>query len=586
MKKEYIVTLSNYEDLDNFYIEMESNNGDFPIPNREVECALRRPISRNTHYFLTEEEAENLKKDPRVLYVSLLPSELGASPKSCWTQTGEFSKSPIFFNHNPNLKNWGLKRCTETTNAWTGTHLILDYGPDTITDTINTTSSGKNVDVVIVDDHINPSHPEFAVNPDGTGGSRVNQLDWFQYSSVLGYTSNGSYDYNYNGNHGTHVAGTAAGNTQGWARDANIYNITYNYTHAISSGAPNNHEIVTNDWVLYIFDYIRYFHKNKPINPITGRRNPTITNHSWGYYYDPYQLNPYDIDHIVYRGQTTSISLSTPSSELQSILTSVGIFAHVNTTGIVWVPFRYDALDADIADAIADGIIVVSAAGNSSFKINLPTDVDYNNYFITNKSGHTFSDPYYYARGQSPAATNNVICVGAVDAYAPEQKATFSNCGPRVDIFAPGTRIISSLYDSTSAISQYGYTLNSNIISDPRNSSYFIGYLQGTSMASPQVAGIIACLAEQWQRINQSLALSYLIENSIQNLLVEVDQGDSTIYSPPPEVGQNYRDLQGSPNRYLYYKKERPLNGQVQPNSTFNTRGSSSLKYPRRNTLF
>ena len=54
------------------------------------------------------------------------------------------------------------------------------------------------MDVVIVDAHINPDHPEFAVNSDGTGGSRVNQFNWFQYNSVLGY-SNGTYTYSSSG---------------------------------------------------------------------------------------------------------------------------------------------------------------------------------------------------------------------------------------------------------------------------------------------------------------------------------------------------------------------------------------------------
>ena len=37
---------------------------------------------------------------------------------------------------------------------------------------------------------------------------------------------------------------------------------------------------------LILFDYLRAFHRYKPINPETGLRNPTITNHSWGYRYD------------------------------------------------------------------------------------------------------------------------------------------------------------------------------------------------------------------------------------------------------------------------------------------------------------
>ena len=154
-------------------------------------------------------------------------------------------------------KNWGLYRVIEGDSV---TNWGSD-GTDEITNrTIVTTSSGKNVDVVIVDAHVNPDHPEFAVNPDGSGGSRVNQFNWFQYNSVLGYGSNGTYTYSTSGaspnsNHGTHVAGTACGNTQGWARDANIYNMAFSDT---LSGVT--------DWDEKLWDYLRHFHKNKAIN--------------------------------------------------------------------------------------------------------------------------------------------------------------------------------------------------------------------------------------------------------------------------------------------------------------------------------
>ena len=64
--KEYIVTLHDYQDLDEFYDDMETPGGSLYIPDRAVELVNRRPISRNTHYLLTAEEAEQLKNDPRV----------------------------------------------------------------------------------------------------------------------------------------------------------------------------------------------------------------------------------------------------------------------------------------------------------------------------------------------------------------------------------------------------------------------------------------------------------------------------------------------------------------------------------------
>ena len=270
--KEYIVTCRSYEDLEDLYDDMETPGGSLYIPDRIVELVDRRTISRNTHYMLTAEEAEQVGNDPRVIACELTASGLGIIPTSFWTQTADFNKTTGTFAGDD--KNWGLYRTIEAAT-------VSNWGSDDTAEitnkTIVCTASGKNVDVVIVDRHVNPDHPEFAVNPDGTGGSRVNQFNWFQYSSALGYTTDATYTYSTSGaspnsNHGTHVAGTACGNTQGWARDANIYNMAFLDT---LSGVS--------DWDQKLWDYLRYFHKNKAINPETGRRNPTITNHSWGY---------------------------------------------------------------------------------------------------------------------------------------------------------------------------------------------------------------------------------------------------------------------------------------------------------------
>ena len=65
--KEYVVTLHDYNDIQKFYSDMEGNTSNAEsIPERKVACSLRRPISRNTHYFLSWWEAEDLKKDPRI----------------------------------------------------------------------------------------------------------------------------------------------------------------------------------------------------------------------------------------------------------------------------------------------------------------------------------------------------------------------------------------------------------------------------------------------------------------------------------------------------------------------------------------
>ena len=539
--KEYIVTAQTMIDADSIIEDMESPDGNLYIPNRQVDITQLRELSRNTHFMLSDEEAVQLRTDPRVIAVERPPRDMGIEVVHHWAQSGNFEKYQII---DTNDKNWGLYRITagDTLTGWgtpTGTFTQT-------TQTVTTTSSGKNVDVVVVDSHINPLHPEFAVNIDGTGGSRVNQYNWFALSSIVGVNTVGTYDYsNISSNHGTHVAGTVAGNTQGWARDSTIYNMEFSYAGANS---PAN-------WELYIFDYLRAFHKNKTINPATGKRNPTITNHSWGYSYGNISLS--SITSVTYRGVTTA--LSGTDADKKTILEANGVPVP-NNTYLYRTPYTYAALNADVADAIADGVIVVAAAGNSYWNSAYSGDQDYNN------SIRSSGVDYVHSRGSSPAVEPGVIVVGNITTRQEEYKNPSSNFGNRVDIWAPGTNIISAVYD-TSAAAEFTITL----VDDPRNASYKLGSISGTSMASPQVCGLLACYAEQNQNLSASEALAYLITHSKKNQV--------------GTTGASYDDYRwfgdNGNNRYLFYKLERPISGQSLPKATFKNRPTSGAIYPR-----
>lgn len=477
--KEYVVTLKDYNDLDDFYDDMETPGGNLYIPNRIVDVAQRRPISRSTHYMLTDEEAEQVRNDPRVLSVELLPEDLGIIIKPAWIQTSSFWDKSTTTN-NSNHRNWGLLRVVEGTQRpnWG------DDGTSNQTATIEVKNEGRNVDVVIVDGLINPSHPEMF---NSQGVTRVKQFNWYSLNPSLGLGSAGNYFYGqYTGtsaeadnNHGVHVAGTVAGITQGWARQSDIYNITPYSTD------PNATSI------LNIMDYVRQWHKTKPINPLTGRRNPTVSNHSYGFYWNG---NIASITQVYHRGVTYTTGLTS------AFLNSVGIY---NTGSTFQFGARYTAFEADITDAMNEGIIVIGAAMNDYMKMDVSGGVDYNNIVYWTSSG---SYAAYYHRGGAPSAGNNVICVGAIGRSKDDTKAPFSNCGPRVDIYAPGRSIMSSLH------SGFGYA------TDPRNSSFLLGKYSGTSMASPQVSGVVACLLETYPNYKQSQVLDYLIKTSKSQL--------------------------------------------------------------------
>ena len=548
---EYIVTCRSYEDLENLYDDMETPGGSLYIPDRAVDLVHRRAISRNTHYMLTEEEAAEIRNDERVIACERPARDRGLVPDILWTQTGDFEKTTG--NLQSDDKNWGLYRLVKGDS-------VSNWGSDSTTEisnqTINTTASGKNVDVVIVDGHVNPDHPEFAVNVDGTGGSRVNQFNWFQYKSALGYNSHPTtYTYSSSGaspntNHGTHVAGTVAGNTQGWARDANIYNM------AFQDGLSG----VTN-WDEFLWDYLRHFHKNKAVNSSTGRRNPTITNHSWGYSYGSNTEDLSDLTSVRYRGTTTT--LSGTDAQKKTVLEDNGVPVP-GSTFLFKVPARQSSVDADIQDAINDGVIVISSAGNSYWNCDTSSGNDYNNYVIGNYT-------YYHSRGSTPGSADNVICVGSIGSKVGEYKNNFSNWGERVDIWAPGGDIISAVYDSSSAASE-GYGSGNTLPQDPRDSSYYLASISGTSMASPQICGIIACLAEQEPNLSQAEALQHLKEHA----LAEVGTTGTANHS-------TYEALGDSHNRYAFIPKKRPDSGMTSPAQIHKNRNTTTagVKYPR-----
>ena len=102
-------------------------------------------------------------------------------------------------------------------------------------------------------------------------------------------------------------------------------------------------------------------------------------------------------------------------------------------------------LDAEVKKLVADGVVVVTAAGNG----------DANGRAVD-------------ACTTSPARTKIAITVSAVDRY--DTKPAWANVGPCVDLFAPGVAITSDWASSDTATKS----------------------ISGTSMAAPAVAGVAA----------------------------------------------------------------------------------------------
>jgi len=510
MEKEYNVILKKGADYSSFGIDMISITNQDGVPNREITVANERLGSyRQTHYFLTDEEADIVRNHPDVLEVEIPPADrddivIGHNGR----QSNTFTKSPGTAQAHAN---YALLRSKYKNNVYgTGTELSEDflYNLD-----------GTGVDVVIQDSGIQADHPEWE---DQNGVSRLKQINW-STESGLGFQFNTDYHYRDFHGHGTHVASTIAGKTFGWAKNANIYALkvaglegpgdTGDYYGGPAPTVPTQ----------YAFDAIKLWHRNKPIDPKTGHKRPTIVNMSWGY------LTTYNtVSSVNYRGTSTDVSAFS-RSQIQSNYGLVNFYSGQFSSYVTNV--RITSIDTDVEEMLDEGILVCIAAGNRSHKIDKSTGADYNNSAVTNRGTK------FYHRGSSPAH-ERAITVGSLDNNSynstQDQKATYSETGPGVDIWAHGTSIMAAS-SNTNVIGGYTYQLDENFKQVA---------ISGTSMAAPQVAGVAALLYQA----NPGATV-----DQIKQFLT--DQGGDALYSTGNTADySNTRSLQGAVNKVLYNK--------------------------------
>lgn len=516
-EKEFTVVVKRGTTIEELQNELESPEGSPTVPTRRVDVANARPGSqRQTHFALTEREAQILARDPRVEAVEIPPDQRDDIDIGLNIGVpGDYRKTSL---DSGEYINWGLKRHISNTYNFTND----GQGNVTPSDSNGYLSSmdGTGVDIVIQDSGIQVGHPEWE---DAFGNTRLQQINWYTESGISG-TQSANHYRDFDG-HGTHCAGIAAGKRFGWAKNARIYSQKV-------AGLEGTGDSGTGISVSDIFDTIRLWHNSKSG---ADANRPTVVNMSWGY---GYNLSPSSITTGNYRGTAWNFATDYGSVS-QTLQNAVGIiipiFGPGNTTRM---PIRIASVDADVQEMIDAGIHICIAAGNSRFKIDIPGGDDYDNTVLRNG----VSTPYH--RGSSPYDDEAFMVGNILDGTFGnlDTRSTSSCIGPGVHIWAGGSNIMSA-------------TSNTNKFSDapyyPDN-DWRQCNISGTSMASPQVAGVISHYLQYYGYDKTPAEIKALIIGDCVNDII-YDTGNAASYGEP-------RALMGGPNRFMFNRfNEQPM---------------------------
>jgi len=539
------------------------------IPDRKITCSDTKEHSptRGT-YLLTEEEADEISKHPQVKWIELSPSDYRNAYPEPEPATKRFRKDVKIYrdlsgsNAPPgiatageaNRTNWALRRVGLATNGDGWPNVVNDAAP-TFSD-IKYSLTGKNVDLVIQDSGVLQYHPEFIgddgksrvrdiildgpyyidptyfvnnnhtyTKPDGrTGITTASAHAWWEgalgrsvsFSSVGTVQIPDSYtvantlgiggtSHTMTSSHGTGCAGLAAGKNFGLAFESNIW--------TISIFSPGNQTIERS------YDCMKIFHQNKPINTVTGRRNPTVVNGSWGYFGG---FNSNTQVYYSWKGATGNFTgYAFDDTGIQAY--AYGISGGSTYNRQYTTSSRSNSTETAGDEMIAAGVVFVGASGNSNQRVGVGSDdAHINDYFTTlnaadSRSGIPGADsggstcPSGHRNWLHPAnigfdSANDFhpsINVGALDdvindsyegyreeTYA-EMKVSYSNNGPGVDVFAPADETLTA---GMRAANGDGLVNETNYAR--YNSNFVDRYFNGTSAASPVVCGLVALFLE------------------------------------------------------------------------------------------
>lgn len=608
------------------------------IPDREVLCHDEKEHSPTRGTFILHgSEADSLKNHPYIEWVELDPTENPEEypePTPCikrWNKEVKVYRD-LNAGNQPistgatigelNRTGWQVIRTGIKTNGdfW-GT--AIDNPPVLLGDA-SYSLTGKNVDVIIHDSGVLQYHPEFL---DENGQSRVRDIvldgpyyidpdyfilnelfyikadgrigitttaahNWWSNSSLRsvgfstigtitinsGYTESRALGNSLDGTnqmtsgHGTSCASLVAGKNFGAAFEANIWNMS-----GIGKPAEMSISIEQN------YDLMKLFHLYKPVNPETGKKNPTIINGSWGY---QAAFAALDTVNYQFRGTTGSFTGDASVTDQATAMKS-GLNNQVLGARESWSSSsRSNSTDTAGNEMMDAGVIYVAAAGNNNQRLGIgSTDPDRFNYMSDTWFFTTDPRTEYFPANTVPCnhrdwmnpqgigfdAANDfhpVICVGAMDEYIEivnlsERKASYSNNGPGIDVWAPADETLSA---GTNGVT--GYTDYQRYDDD----RFYDNNFNGTSAAAPVACGVLALYLQTNPFASSKDVKKWLfnhgsvIVDDTQYLDIEPDD-TTTVY------WTNSYNMRGAQKRILY----NPFANDVRP--SFNNIPINGIKF-------
>lgn len=514
------------------------------IPAEPIQCVdLKEHSPTRAVYLMTDAEAEEVRKCSEVKFVDLDQSrypeqfppptdELHCMPTRWNTPVKNYKEisslptSPTLAD--ANRSGYQLLRCAQYENPWQG-----QPSTTVIESTIRTTTTGRDIDLIVGDDGCWFGHQEFQsvitggaeLPNDYVGGNKLPgggtcdlldvvlegpyyiDPDWFnaspgtrletrwdgtivpvesvakewwgnasarssQFSTAgtviinSGYTRancNGSNSAkSAEGDHGTACSGQAYGRTQGWAYNANKWVINAYGTYGLF---PFDN----------YFDVVKIFHLNKPINPLYGTRDPTVSSNSWGF-----RATVPTTGFYWFRAGTSGTGGIAYTGTKPEFMRYIGIYGDGGRC-------KGEMVDNNLTTAgdelIASGVIFVAAAGNSNQKQVSSSSPDFNNYWATanntpliNATHLEFGATCYNTtnrRGfpqqlgkytQDGQVVYPVINIGALDDQnqpdGKERKVNYSDMGNEIDCYTPGDKTLVSNRSYSPQYIRYGSYAN------------------------------------------------------------------------------------------------------------------------------